>query len=90
MKLDVSDIKDLRPVIAAVVAEVLAELRADESKIGEQLAMPEPQAAAALGIASHVLRDCRLRGEISGSRVGKRIIYERGELLKFLERSRAK
>lgn len=90
MKLDASDIRDLLPVIAAVVADVLAELRTDEATVGQQLAMTEPQAAAALGIAPHVLRDARLRLEISGSRVGKKILYERAELLRFLGRRRTR
>ena len=44
----------------------------------------EPEAGALLGIGRHVLRDCRLRGELRGRLVGKRILYERGELLRFL------
>ena len=54
----------------------------------DKIAFTEPEAAAILSLRPHVLRDARLRGEISGSRVGKRILYERTELLRFLHQQR--
>ena len=36
------------------------------STLGDRLGYPEAEAAALLGIERHVLRDCRLRGEIRG------------------------
>jgi hypothetical protein len=80
VKLDASDIHDLKPVIAAVVAEVLA----NADKLNGRLAFPEAEAAALCGLPKHVLRDCRLRGEIRGRLVGKKTVYEKSELLKFL------
>ena len=82
------DEADLRPVIQQIVAATLVQIQSDEAKLGDRLAYTEPQAAAILGIRPHVLRDARLRGEISGSRVGKRILYERDELLRFLRQQR--
>jgi hypothetical protein len=82
------DEADLRPVIEQIVAATLVQIQSDEAKLADRLAYTEPQAAAILGIRPHVLRDARLRGEISGSRVGKRILYERDELLRFLRQQR--
>jgi helix-turn-helix protein len=49
------------------------------------LALAEPEAAATIDVARHVLRDARLRGEITGSRIGKRIVYARKDVMAFLE-----
>lgn len=88
MKIDASDIADLRPIITAVVAEVLADLQSDEAKLNGKIAFREAEAAALIGVQRHVLRDARLRGEISASRIGKRVIYEREQLLTLLEKNR--
>jgi hypothetical protein len=94
VKLDVSDLDGLRPVIRAAVVAVLEELRADEAHLGDRLGYPEAEAAALLGVERHTLRDCRLRGEITGRLIGKRIVYGRAELVRFLDgaatRGRAK
>jgi hypothetical protein len=84
MKLDMSDIRDLEPVIRAAVVAVLDELRANDAMLGDRLGYPEAEAAALLGIARHVLRDARLRGEINARTVGRKILYSREALLKFL------
>lgn len=84
----VLDPEDLRPIIREVVREVREEFEAERQKLGEQLAFAEPEAATLIGVPWHVLRDCRLRGEISGRRVSKRTIYSRQELLAFLESSK--
>lgn len=83
MKLQFDD-HDLERLIATVVARVLAEREADAATLGDRLGYTESEAAALLGIKPHVLRDCRLRGKIKGSRVGRRILYSRDELLKML------
>lgn len=82
------DEADLRPVIEKIVSATLLQLQAEDAKLGGKIAFTEPEAAAILSIRPHVLRDARLRGEISGSRVGKRILYEREELLRFLRQQR--
>ena len=84
MRLDPSDIHDLRPLISAVVGEVLDRTRDDQLRLGQRIAFTEAEAASLLGVPRHTLRDCRLRGEISGSLVGKRIVYTRDDLLTFL------
>jgi len=82
------DPNDLKPLVEHVVVATLEKLEAADRKLGSRLAYSEPEAAALLGIKSHVLRDARLRGEIAGSRVGKRVLYERSQLIKFLRRQR--
>ena len=82
------DPADLRPLVEAVVSEVLQRLEADRAKIPDgRLAYTEPEAAERLGVRPHQLRDCRRRGEIVGSRIGKRVVYRRDELLDFLGRT---
>jgi hypothetical protein len=40
-----------------------------------------------LGVKPHVLRDCRLRGEIAARRVGSRFVYERASLIEWLRKT---
>ncbi|RIK75387.1 MAG: hypothetical protein DCC68_21295 [Planctomycetota bacterium] len=82
MKLDI-DPTELAPVIRQVVAETLA---ATAALPADRIGHTEAEAAALLGMAKHMLRDARLRGEIKGRRVGKSIYYGRGELIRFLEK----
>ncbi len=70
-----------RDDIRAIVAEVLDQYRQYEYRIG----YPEAEAAAAMGIPRHRLRDARLRGEITARRVGRGYVYSRESLLRFLE-----
>ena len=80
MKLDL-DQDDLRPLVAAV----LDQLRTEQPTLPERLSFPEAEAATLLGVPRHVLRDARLRGEITGRLLGKKIIYARSELIRFVE-----
>ncbi len=73
----------LRPIVAAVVAETLSQ-RPEGILPAERLAFPEAEAAALIGVAKHILRDARLRGEISGRLCGKKIIYSRDELQRYV------
>ena len=75
---------DLRPLVQLVVAEAMAKVEAERAKLDGRLAYTEPEAAALLGIPRHSLRDCRLRGEVTASRIGKRIVYSREALSEFL------
>ena len=84
MKLDAADVRDLQPIIAAAVRATLAEVETEQFKLNGRLAYPEPEAAALLGVERHVLRDCRLRGEIEARKVGAKIVYSRESLLRFL------
>ena len=83
------DADALRPVIEAAVAETMARIAADSANMGDKLAFDEQEAARLLGIEPHVLRDARLRGCISASRItGRRIRYARTDLLEYLQRNR--
>ena len=81
------DHDDLRPLIQSIVDETLDHIDAAQSRLPiSQLAYTEAEAAGLIGVAPHSLRDARLRGEIKASRLGKRILYQRSELLKFLSK----
>ncbi len=84
MRLEASDISDLKPVIREVVHVIWEKLQSREASIGDRLAYTESEAAEALNVKRHVLRDARLRGEITASKIGKRIVYEKSELIRFL------
>lgn len=89
MKLDASDIPDLRPVIVEVVRAVLAEIEAGKHRLnGEQLGYSEGEAAELLDVKRHVLRDARLRGEVRARKLGKEFRYEKNELLRFLRETK--
>lgn len=88
MKLDASDLADLRPLIAAAVESTLDSIAQREAKMSDRLGYTEPEAAALIGVAPHVLRDCRLRGEITARKVGCKYIYARKSLSQFLEGTR--
>ena len=80
MKLDLEP-ADLEPIVAAAVDAVLAR----REQLGDRIGFPEAEAAQLLGIRKHVLRDARLRGEISGRKVGRSYVYSRGAILRWLE-----
>jgi len=85
MRLEPQDIDGLKPLIVEVVRAVLAEATLPVSgKDAERLAWPEAEAAALLGVARHVLRDLRLRGEIRSTKVGGRISYTKKHLTDYL------
>jgi hypothetical protein len=85
VKLDASDIADLRPLIDAAVRSTVDAIRASEAKLGDKLGFTEAQAAQAMGLPQHVLGDARRRGEISARRIGKKYVYSRTALVAFLE-----
>jgi hypothetical protein len=84
----VFDPQSLRELVRPIAQEIAAAI-GTRSGDDEQLAYPEAQAAKLLGIATHQLRDARLRGEITATKVGGRIGYERSELLAYLARNRS-
>ena len=85
MKLDASDIDELRPILRAVAIAVLEELRPAESAMEGRIAYPEDEAAALFGVPKHVLRDARYRGQISGKRLGNKTFYSVSELRRFYD-----
>jgi hypothetical protein len=83
------DADALRPIIKDIVAEVVAILEADRSRLGDRLAFSEAEAAALLGLHVHQLRDLRLEGKVAASKiVGGRIAYQRSDLLRYLAERR--
>ena len=75
---------ELQPVIEATVKATLEQIEDDRAKLGARLAFSEAEAAAMLGIKTHVLRDIRLRGEIQARKVGKSYRYSRNQLIQFM------
>jgi hypothetical protein len=73
---------------SAVTKAVAATLDIDPTMTNNRLAYSEPEASALLGVKPHVLRDARLRGEISATRVGGRLAYTRDDLCSYLERGK--
>lgn len=51
-----------------------------------RITLNELEAAAALGVKRHVLRDARLAGLIDSLRIGKRVCYRRSDLLAYIDR----
>ena len=82
------DAEALRPLIKLIVAEALAELSASALGAGDQIAISEADAAKLLGLNRHQLRDARRRKEITCSRIGRRVVYDRGELRAYLARAK--
>jgi hypothetical protein len=80
------DENELRPLIKRVVTETVEQLELNRAKVDHQIAYPEAKAADLIGVARHVLRDARRRGEIRGARVGRRVVYTFDELMKYLGR----
>lgn len=70
---------ELTPIVRQIVEAVLDELKEP------RIALNEDDAAAAIGVEKHVLRDARLRREIVASRVGRTHVYKRSDLEKFLK-----
>jgi hypothetical protein len=76
----------LRPLIQAVVDEVVARLESCRQTLPEgRLCYSEAEAAELLSLEPHVLRDERLRKRIQASQiVGKRIRYMQSDLIAYL------
>lgn len=80
----------LRPIVAEIVREVMAQLDQARAALPEdRLCFSEPEAAHLLGLNTHQLRDERLRGRITASKiVGRQTRYLREDLITYLMRSR--
>jgi hypothetical protein len=68
------------------VEETLAQAEAARATLPEgRLCFSEEEAAALLGVGTHVLRDERRRGRIKASRiVGRRVRYLHRDLMDYL------
>jgi hypothetical protein len=83
------DADALRPLVREIVAETLAAVEQDRQALGDKLAIGEAEAARLLSLATHQLRDERLRGRISASvGPGRKILYSREDLLDYLRSRR--
>ena len=76
------DVDELDLLIRKIVSEVHA-IDWPEGRI----ALTEQEAANALGVARHVLRDARLQGHLHGRRIGKRVCYTREDVLRYVDSS---
>jgi len=80
---------DLQPLVEAVVRQTVEQLQADSMLAGDgRIAVLETEAASLIGVKSHTLRDARLRGEITATKIGGRIGYEISEIRAYLARNR--
>jgi hypothetical protein len=85
------DAAELRPLVQAIVAEVLSEMGNMRLLVNGQLAVDEAEAAGLLDLNSWQLRDLRLAGKIGYSRiVGDRVRYTADDLLDYLSRCHVK
>ena len=75
-----AELCDLQHVVSCTVLRVLREDR----RLNGRLSYTELEASQALGVQKHQLRDCRLRGEIQGFKIGRNTCYSREELLRFI------
>lgn len=80
---------ELKPLVREIVEAVLAETDQSRHLLNGKLAVAEPEAAALLGLNPWQLRDLRLAGKITHSRiVGGRIRYTPDDLTGYLCRTR--
>ncbi len=79
------DKSELQPIIETAVRATLEQVADENAQLGSRLAFSEAEAASLLGIKTHVLRDCRLRGEIIARRVGKSFRYSCNQLVRFMD-----
>lgn len=80
------DPDDLRPLVQQIVAETLAATNTDIHTDDGRLAWSEAEAAAMLGLETHVLREQRRKGRIvcCNAKPGRRILYRREQIDAFL------
>lgn len=87
MRFDAGDLEFLRPLVLEAMQQLALQIGTCNSLFDEdRIGLTEAEAAAAIGVRRHVLRDCRLRGEIFGRKVGRGHVYSRDELFNFLNR----
>lgn len=72
---------EFQPLIDAAVKKAIGELE----KRNGRISYSETEAAEVIGVSPHCLRDCRYRGEIKATKLGKAWLYRRSDLIAFLE-----
>ncbi len=78
------DTEDLESLIEKTANMTVQQLAGAGLLGSDQVALTEARAAAALDVPRHVLRNARLRGEISARRIGRRYVYAVENLRKFV------
>lgn len=79
MKIEISR-DELRPLVHEIIGELAVQLDWPAGRI----ALTEVEAASACGVPSSVLRELRYEGLIPYSKLGRRIVYSRQNLLAIL------
>lgn len=83
------DPDEFRPLVRLVVEEVMSELARQHQLVNGRMALSESEAAELLGLNAWQLRDLRLEGKVSCSRiVGRRIRYTLADLQQYLDTDR--
>lgn len=77
------DAEELKPFVEKVVREVLEQTSWPVGRV----ALTEAEAADALGVPRHTLRDWRLSGrsKVTVRKVGNRVLYTREDLFRLLQ-----
>ncbi|MCX7429013.1 MAG: helix-turn-helix domain-containing protein [Planctomycetia bacterium] len=70
--------------VEKIVDRVLERTRNQFTRLDGAIGMTEVQAATALGLKRHNLRDARLRGLIRATKVGNRYLYSVESLRRFV------
>lgn len=70
---------------AELVREIVRRTVAELCWPPDRIALTEPEAAAVCGVGRHVLRDLRLAGRLAGTRLGRKVVYTRTQLLDGIE-----
>ena len=80
---------ELKPLVREIVQAVLSETDQLKHLLNGKLAVTEPEAAAMLALNPWQLRDLRLSGKITHSRiVGGRVRYTPDDLIGYLRSTR--
>ena len=87
MKLEL-DTAEVAPLVEQITRQVVAELSPLLQAGRDRIAWSEPEAAALLGWPDHRLKDARLRGAITYTRIGRGAYYQMRDLQRFLAAGR--
>lgn len=82
------DADTIREIAQPIAAELVSALR-DACDPDAPITLSEADAAKRLGMAGHQLRDRRLAGEVTGTKLGGRWYYETAELREYARRNRS-
>lgn len=69
-----------------VLQKIQKHLEANNRIFPDKLTFDEQEAAAILGVARHVLKGARERGEVTPAKIGKKWHYTRDVLVEYAQR----